>query len=532
MENQREVTEFMSSLSSRARWTAVVIAAFLGGLILASGGLNLSRLGFAQSKPDAQSVAPLVQASNAFVEIADHVTPAVVSISVESRPTSASRQRLPNGMQLPPGFEDFFNQQQMPQVETGSGSGFIVSKDGYILTNNHVVTNSDRTTIADRVTVQMLDNRVYKARVVGNDPTTDVALIKIDGNNFPTLPLGDDSRSRVGEWVLAIGNPLGFDFTVTAGIISAKGRSLNGLLRRGGGNGNYEITDLIQTDAAINPGNSGGPLVNQRGEVIGITSAIASPTGVNAGYGFAIPITLARKVMDDIIKHGKVRVGVLGILIREVSPEDAAVAGMKEIRGAKVDGFNPASGSGAERAGLQAGDIIITADGHAVDRVSTLQRIVRNHAPGEKVELEVMRYGQKKSFDVTLTELTETARVTPASNGSAPERSPAGTVSNKGLGISMQNLPPELAQRSSVDANHRGVLVTDVEPLGPAFRQLAEGQDVIFEVLYPGPKRAIRSVADLQAVLSKLKTGDYISLNVRSLAQGGGDRVVNLRIGG
>ena len=522
----------MSSLSSRARWIAVVVAAFIGGLIIASGGLNLSRLGFAQSKPDAQSVAPLVQASNAFVEIADHVTPAVVSISVESRPTAASRQRLPNGMQLPPGFEEYFNQQQGPQVETGSGSGFIVSKDGYILTNNHVVTNSDRTTIADRVTVQMLDNRVYKARVVGNDPTTDVALIKIDGNNFPILPLGDDTRSKVGEWVLAIGNPLGFDFTVTAGIISAKGRSLNGLLRRRGDNGNYEITDLIQTDAAINPGNSGGPLVNQRGEVIGITSAIASPTGVNAGYGFAIPITLAKKVMDDIIKHGKVRVGVLGIVIREVTPEDAGVAGMKEIRGAKVDGFNPASGSGAERAGMQAGDIIITADGHAVDRVSTLQRIVRNHAPGEKVQLEVMRYGQKKSFSVTLTELAETARVTPASNALTPNRPVVGTVANKDLGISIQNLPADLAQRSSVEANRRGVLVTDVIALGPAYQKLASGSDVIFEVLYPGPRRPIRTVAELQGVLDKLKTGDYVSFNVHSLSQGGGDRVVNIRVGG
>jgi serine protease Do len=520
----------MSSLSSRARWVAVVFAAFLGGLILASGGLNLSKLSFAQSKPDAQSVAPLVQASNAFVEIADHVTPAVVAISVESRPTANSQRQLPNGIQVPPGFEDFFNQQQAPRVETGSGSGFIVSKDGYILTNNHVVTNSDRTTVADRVTVQMLDNRTYKARVVGNDPTTDVAVIKIDGNNFPTLPLGNDTQSRVGEWVLAIGNPLGFDFTVTAGIISAKGRSLPGLLSRRGDN-NYSISDLIQTDAAINPGNSGGPLVNQRGEVIGITSAIASPTGVNAGYGFAIPITLAKKVMEDIIKHGRVRVGVLGILIREVTPEDAAVAGMKDIRGAKVDGFNPPSNSGAERAGMQAGDIIITADGQPVDRVSTLQRIVRNHQPGEKVRLEVMRYGQRKTFDVTLTELADGARVTPAVNNAPANKPSTGTVSNTDLGISMQAVPADIAQRASLEPAKRGVLVTDVVPLGPAYQKLGE-QDVIYEVLYPGPRRSIKSVADLQSVLSKLKTGDYISLNVHSLAQGAGDRVVNIRIGG
>ncbi|MEO8575599.1 MAG: trypsin-like peptidase domain-containing protein [Gemmatimonadales bacterium] len=526
----------MSSLSSRSRWVAVVVAAFLGGLIIASGGLNLSKLGFAQGKPDAQSVLPLVQASNAFVEIADHVTPGVVAISVESRPQANTQQRrVPNGMQLPPGFEDFFNQQQQqPQVESGSGSGFIVSKDGYILTNNHVVTMGDRTTIADRVTVQMLDNRTYKARVVGNDPTTDIAVIKIDGrNDLPVLALGNDATSRVGEWVLAIGNPLGFDFTVTAGIISAKGRSLPGLLSRRGDTNNYSISDLIQTDAAINPGNSGGPLVNQRGEVIGITSAIASPTGVNAGYGFAIPITLAKKVMEDIIAHGKVRVGVLGILIREVTPEDAAVAGMKDIRGAKVDGFSPATGSGAERAGLQAGDIIVTADGVPVERVSTLQRVVRNHQPGEKVKLEIMRYGQKKSFDVTLTELAESARVGPVSGPrttTTPIAKPA-TFSSDELGISFSPVPAQLATDAKLPMDRRGVLVTDIVPLGAAYQKLGP-QDVIFEVLYPAPRRSIKSPSDLQTVLRGLKSGDYISLNVHSLAQGGSDRVVNIRIGG
>ncbi len=520
----------MSSLSSRARWGVAVVVAFLGGLIIASGGLNLSKFGFAQSRPDAGAVAPLIQASNAFVEIADHVTPGVVAISVDSKPSPRTR---PQTQGLPPGFEDFFNQQQQqaPQVQSQGGTGFIVTKDGYILTNNHVVTQDDRTTVGDRVNVQMLDNRVYKARVVGNDPTTDIAVIKIEGNNFPTLPLGDDNKSRVGEWVLAIGNPLGFDFTVTAGIISAKGRSLPGLLSRRGDN-NYSISDLIQTDAAINPGNSGGPLVNQRGEVIGITSAIASPNGVNAGYGFAIPITLAKKVMDDIIAHGRVRVGVLGIQIREVTPEDAAVAGMKEIRGVKVDGFNAASG--AERAGMQAGDIIISADGQQVDRVSGLQRIVRNHQPGENVQLDVMRYGQKKSVSVRLTELADAAVLKPASSSLVPAAA-TGLASSE-LGVSLQTVPTELASRASLAENRRGLLVTDVVALGPSFGKLGDGksgpQDVIFEVLYPAPRRAIRSTADLQAVLSKLKTGDYISLNVHSLAQGGGDRVVNIRIGG
>ncbi len=520
----------MSSLSSRARWAVAVVVAFIGGLIIASGGLNLSRLGLAQTRPSSASTAPMAEASNAFVAIADHVTPAVVAISAESRPSQTSQRRraLPPGMTIPPGMEDFFDQfgQQVPQVEGGSGSGFIVSKDGYILTNNHVVTMSDRTTVADQVTVSLLDHRTFKAKVIGNDPTTDVAVIKINGSDFPTLPLGNDANSRVGEWVLAIGNPLGFDFTVTAGIISAKGRSLPGLLARRNGP-NYSISDLIQTDAAINPGNSGGPLVNSRGEVIGITSAIASPTGVNAGYGFAIPITLAKKVMEDIIAHGRVRVAVLGIQINEVTPEDAAVAGMKEIRGAKVEGFGTSATSAAARAGVQAGDIIITADGQPVDRVSTLQRIVRNHAPGETIEIEVMRYGQKKTFRVRLTELEDATRtaqvapVAPASNtGSA----------NPTLGISLQAVPEAIAAQAKLAPNQRGVMVTDVVPLGPAYQKL-QTHDVIYELLYPGPRRPIRTPADLEQVLQRVKPGQYISLNVTTLGQEGSGRVVNIKVG-
>jgi serine protease Do len=521
----------MSSLSSRARWGVAVVVAFLGGLIIASGGLDLSRLGFAQSKPSVAATAPIIEASNAFVAIADHVTPAVVSISAESRPAQNSQRRrsLPNGLTIPPGMEDFFDQfgQQVPQVEGGSGSGFIVSKDGYILTNNHVVTTSDRTTVADQVTVQLLDHRTYKAKVIGNDPTTDVAVIKITGADFPTLPLGNDANSRVGDWVLAIGNPLGFDFTVTAGIISAKGRSLPGLLNRRNGP-NYSISDLIQTDAAINPGNSGGPLVNSRGEVIGITSAIASPTGVNAGYGFAIPITLAKKVMEDIIAHGRVRVAVLGIQINEVSPEDAAVSGMKEIRGAKVEGFGGSATSAAARAGVQAGDIIITADGQPVDRVSTLQRIVRNHAPGENIDIDVMRYGQRKSFRVKLGELEEPTRSVAAAPASPTSNS--GSV-NPTLGVSVQPVPAEIAAQANLAPAQRGVMVTDVVPLGPSYQKLGT-RDVIYELLYPGPRRPIRTPSDLTQVLQRVKPGDYVSFNVTTLGQEGSNRVVNIRIGG
>ena len=335
----------MSIGTHRVRLYVAVITAFVGGLIVASG-MNWTKLGFAQSRPSAAQVQPIAEASNAFVAIANNVTPAVVSIEVFSAARSTGTTQRGRGQSpqaVPPGLDDFFRQFDIPpqsRPTRGQGSGFIVTSNGYILTNNHVVTNSDRETIADKVTVRMMDHRVFTAKVVGHDRTTDVAVIKIDGGNFPTVSLGNDVASRIGEWVLAIGNPLGLENTVTAGIISAKGRSLADLMNPNGEN-KYAITDLIQTDAAINPGNSGGPLVNARGEVIGINSAIASPTGYNAGYGFAIPITLAKRVMDEIIAHGRVRVPALGIQIDDVSPEDAAVAGVKDIRGVLVRGFPP-----------------------------------------------------------------------------------------------------------------------------------------------------------------------------------------------
>src|SRR3954471_11496048 len=266
----------MSIGTQRARLYVAAITAFIGGLIVASG-MNWTKLGFAQSRPSAAQIQPIAEASNAFVAIANNVTPAVVSIEVFSAARSTGTQRgRSTTPQAPPGMEDFFRQFDIPQQSRpmrGQGSGFIVTPSGYILTNNHVVTNSDRETIADRVTVKMLDHRVFTAKVVGHDRTTDVAVIKIEGNNFPTVALGNDGTSRIGEWVLAIGNPLGLENTVTAGIISAKGRSLSDLMNPTGTN-QHANSDLNHSDASIHPGNSGGPLVNSKGEVIGINSAI------------------------------------------------------------------------------------------------------------------------------------------------------------------------------------------------------------------------------------------------------------------
>ena len=509
---------------ARARFGAAVAIAFAAGIIFASG-FDLTRFGYAQSrtlatKPTVQEVKPINDASNAFVSIAEHVTPAVVSIQAE-RTTQARIQRSPR-RNAPPGLEDFFQQfdprQQQPQE--ASGSGFIVSKDGYILTNNHVVENFDR------LNVTLTDHRVFKAKVVGRDPTTDVAVIKIDGKDLPTANLGNDETTRVGEWVLAIGNPLGLDFTVTAGIVSAKGRGgaeLQGLP----GRGDYSITDFIQTDAAINPGNSGGPLVNSRGEVIGINSAIASTTGMYTGYGFAIPVTLAKQVMDDIVEHGRVRRAVIGVSIAAVDAEDAQVAGLKEIAGVKVAGYS-GDNSPARSAGLEEGDIIIAADGKPTDRVSTLQRIIRGHEPGETVTVDVMRYGTKKTFKVKLAEAPSEATV--AARDRDDDAAPGVGVSYDKIGVKLEAVTPEFARANNITEEHRGVRVTDVNVSGPARNRLFT-DDIITAVLFPTPRKEIRSMSDLQGVLSKAKEGDLVSLLIFD-ARANRTRVANIRVGG
>jgi serine protease Do len=511
---------------ARIQLAAVATVAFGSGLVFASG-FDLTNISWAQTqpapKPTAQDVKPLEETGQAFEAIAEHVTPAVVSITAEQlesrRPTTQRRQGLP------PGIDEFFRQfEDLPQPPRGggSGSGFIVSQDGYILTNNHVVAN------ADRVTVTMLDNRTFEAKVVGRDPTTDVAVIKVDAKNLPTVTLGDDARTRIGQWVVAIGNPLGLEFTVTAGIVSAKGRSQLNLpnVQR------YSIQDFIQTDAAINPGNSGGPLVNIRGEVIGINSAIASQTGFNAGYGFAIPITLAKLVMDDLIQHGRVRRAVLGISIEEVDPADARAGGLSEIRGVLVAGFDPSeSESPAARAGMEPGDIIISAAGQRVNRISELQRIIRGFKPGEVVDIEAMRFKERKNFRVRLVEPPRAAEEQVASS-ERPDATPARSDErdNERLGISVSPVPQELITARRVGAEYRsGLLVTEVSTRGPANRELFANRDIIVRVLNP-VRKDIRSAADLEQVVASLKRGDVLSLLVWDTAAVTGDQIGRTRV--
>jgi serine protease Do len=521
----------MTSRSSRWPLAAAIVVAFACGLVFASG-FDLTRFGFAQQGKSAQvassQVQSLAETGSAFEAIADHVTPSVVSIRTQ---TVRTRPRMRGGMPgNAPGIEDFFRQfeQQVPreQVQEASGSGFIVSKDGYILTNNHVVAD------ADKVTVTLLDKRSYEAKVIGRDPTTDVAVIKIDGKDLPVASMGDDNKARVGQWVVAIGNPLDLQFTVTAGIISAKGRPLPGLLP-----GGYAITDYIQTDAAINPGNSGGPLVNIRGEVIGINSAIASQTGFYAGYGFAIPITLAKEVMDDLIKYGKVQRAVIGVAIKDATAADAKAAGLSEVTGVLVSGysFEPVEDSPAKKAGIEPGDVITAADGTPTDRMATLQRIVREHKPGETMTFEAMRFGSKKEFRVKLAPAPDAQQQVADAARPSAEVSPASRQFDK-IGISVEPVPAGLVTRARLDSKYRaGLLVSDVKATGPAYGKLFSDQTILLQVINPGPRRDLKSPADLEAVLSRLKDGDLVTFMVYYIGQqdqNAGPQAVTVPIGG
>ncbi len=340
-----------------------------------------------------------------FVQAAAAVTPAVVHIQTTY---SGSQRSQGSGDPFEEMFRDFFgsprgNQQRQPAM--ASGSGVIVSDDGYIVTNNHVVEN------ANKIEVILPDKRAFQAKVIGRDPNTDLALIKVNSKGLPVVKLGNSDNVQVGEWVLAVGYPLTLQTTVTAGIVSAKGRAL-GLLgqpspeemynRRGDGQprANAAIESFIQTDAAINRGNSGGALVNTKGELIGINAAIASQTGYYAGYGFAIPVNLAKKIMDDFIKYGAVKRGFIGVTFRELDANVAKEYGVKQINGLYVN--EVIAGGAGQAAGIRKGDIISKIEGRTILSSSDLQEKVGRMRPGEKVKLGIVRDGKEQTITVTL----------------------------------------------------------------------------------------------------------------------------------
>jgi serine protease Do len=470
------------------------------------------------------TTASLQSLSEAFASVAEHVKPSVVYIKSGRKPQTARNQPR---MEVPPGFERFFRNfppmMQEPEFQESSGSGFIVSKDGYILTNNHVVDASNQ------VTVRLLDRREFKAKVVGTDPNTDLAVLKIDATNLTPAPLGSSSNARVGEWVLAVGNPLGdnLTFTVTSGIISAKGRSL-----ALPGQSERSIQDFIQTDAAINPGNSGGPLVSVKGEVIGVNSAIASQTGFYSGYGFAIPIDLAHKVMDQIIADGRVHRAALGISVQDATANDAEYVGLPDIRGVLVQDFT--EDSPARKAGIQPGDIIIAVDGKPVEYVGQLQQQVGFRKPGEKVKVEVARKGGvRKTYEIPLQEVRaprDLAAGTSNGNDDSDNADSSAATSIDLLGVTVQALDRDDVQQLDLSSDQRGVLVTGVTPGGPAYGEVAGpdngGPDIILDV----EGKPVKTPSELRNALKSYKSGDIVSLRIYN-TQAKARRIERIRLG-
>ncbi|HEY6121686.1 MAG TPA: DegQ family serine endoprotease [Pyrinomonadaceae bacterium] len=472
----------MSSISKSAKlmanaWillsTVFLIALFVG-CKGQSGGLNLS--------PTAPATVPgnLPAGSgpqNSYAEVVTRVAPAVVTVRSTERAREATQFPFMNDP-----FRDFFgdrtpSQQEPPQRVQGIGSGVIVSPDGYILTNHHVVDG------ALEIKIETTDNRTFTAKLVGSDPPSDLAVLKIDAREMPVLALGDSDRVRVGDVVLAIGNPLGIGQTVTSGIISAKGRAT------GLSDGSFE--DFLQTDAAINRGNSGGALVNTVGELIGINSQILSPSGGSIGIGFAIPSNMARAVMDQLLKTGKVRRGMIGVTIQSVNADLAQSMNLATARGAIVTSVQ--SGGPGERAGIKRGDVITAVNGQAIIDSNNLRNMVASSAPGSEVTLTVLRDGRELTIKVSLGELPVKTR---QEDQQGSNEQPQGVDK---FGLSLQPLTPEVAARLGLGANEQGLVVTALDPNGVAADAGINQGDVIQEV----NRQPVRNLGDFNVAIAR-----------------------------
>jgi serine protease Do len=378
-------------------------------------------------------------------------------------------------------------------VPSGVGSGVIVSPDGYILTNNHVVDE------ADKVEVELNDNRKLIAKVVGADPPSDVAVIKINATGLPTVPFGDSDRVEIGDLVLAVGNPLGIGQTVTMGIISAKGRQSPGR-----DEGSFE--DFLQTDAAINQGNSGGALVNLRGELIGIPSQILSRSGGNIGIGFAIPTKMARNVMDQLVRNGKVRRGKLGIIIQDIDPDIAKQFGYSGANGAFVQ--DAEKGEPADQAGVKPGDIITEFQGQRITDSSQLKNLASQTAPGTTVRFKVWRGGSERELTAKLVERDDLGNEASKRSKSEPTVSSLGALS----GVNVDNITPEWTQKLKLEPSTHGVVVVDVDPdSNAAAAGLRPGQ-----VIESVAKQPVTNVAEFNAAMKKADKKEVL-LRVRRL---------------
>ncbi len=444
---------------------------------------------------------PLVQGLPDFANLFEALRPSVVNISTSVAPEPAQPRspQPPHGFGGEPGqgpgpggpgdpyhefwepFERFFGPQPRQRPQRSLGSGFILNREGLILTNNHVVED------ADEIVVQLDDGHEYKAEIVGRDPKTDIAVIKIAAeNDLSPVTLGNSDSLRVGEWIFAIGNPFGLQHTVTAGIVSAKGRFI--------GQGSYD--DFIQTDAAINPGNSGGPLVNMHGEVVGINSAIFSRSGGNIGIGFAIPINLAKELLPQLREKGKVIRGWLGVYIQKVTPEIAESLSLESANGALV--ADVMEGTPAFEAGVEVGDVITEFDGQPIIDSNELPAIVARTTVGKQTTLKIVRGGKTQTLSVTIGELAEEG--TQVAQGPTEE-----------LGMAVQKLTPEIAESLGIDPETKGVVVAAVEPNSAADQARLERGDIILEV----NRSQVENETEFASAVGKVAAKKTILLLVR-----------------
>ncbi|PKL83180.1 MAG: trypsin [Ignavibacteriae bacterium HGW-Ignavibacteriae-3] len=458
----------------------------------------------ANKPPVEQLNADAAAFNNAFVQVAEKVTPSIVQITVLSSVKKDERNNP---------YHFFFKMpfgNEMPQEREGGGSGIIISEDGFILTNNHVIEN------AKQVTVTLHDKRVLEATVIGTDPLTDLGVIKIDAQGLPAAYLGNSEELKVGQWVMAIGNPLSLSSTVTAGIISAKSRKINI------NNDQYAVEDFIQTDAAINPGNSGGALVDLNGAVIGVNSAIATNgmTQSYIGYGFAIPVNLAKSVANDLIANGKISRGYIGVSIEEVNAATAKAMGLDEPRGVIIQAI--VEGGSAAQADIKKGDIILKIDEKEINQPNELQSYVASKRAGTVVKLALFRDGKSIERNITLKarDNDDTKTIVASDKMKKGKDLDAKEISLDKVGMTVRNMSDDEKEQYNVKS---GVMVSDVKNYGKAFQQrLFTGA-----VIVSADRKDINTVSELQAILES-KKGKAVLLNV--VDNQGNSRLVGLEI--
>ncbi len=483
-----------ASFSHRSKKLVMAVAiALAGGGLLGSFATSASGVSLSASPVSTLATAPELAAESnlpnaGFAPILKQALPAVVNISTSKiiKVSNDGDDSSSNDSPLRQFFGQNSGKQLQPQREHALGSGVIVNKDGYILTNNHVIDG------ATQITVDLSDKRHFTAKVVGADPQSDVAVLKIDATNLPVLTLGTAKTLEVGDYVLAIGDPMGVGETVTLGIVSATGRTNVGVEGAGG----YE--NFIQTDAAINPGNSGGALINSHGELVGINTAIASSSGGNQGIGFAIPIDMARGVMNQLIEHGKVTRGYLGIGIEQMTPALAKQFGLTNAEGTLVTEVT--EGSPAAKSGLQRGDVILAINGETISDFGQFRLHIAEATPNSTVHLKLMRNSKAMDVAVTLGLLKEEKQASSKDDSDANENGLAG--------VQIENLTPQIAKQLGVSAQAQGVVVSQVSPESAAAEGgLARG-DVIVEV----NRRAVHTSQEFEQAMSHANNGSTLLL--------------------